>query len=290
MDYFLINNHLTHDPNDQVAIPTNIRSYSDDQIIDRIMQRGTTLTRPDLLAGIRAYQEEHGYIVEEGNGFNTGLLNAGPNIIGKFDSATDSYDRSRHKMHYSVNFSRTIQDMIGKIKMNKVQAPNTCPVITAIKDSQSGLTDGMLSAGGVLDIAGSRLKVYPDLPDDGVYFIDAGGKEYKAVTLVENKPSRLIVMLPALPLQKLYAGGACALCEQFRSRQTDPQGAVRKTVEHVIATTCRWRRRYTVGKQGAGSQGRVRGEATSAAGVYRMLKHTVSKVSSLQAISAKIFF
>jgi hypothetical protein len=74
---------LPSDPNDQVAIPTNIRSYSDDQIIDRIMQRGTTLTLPDLPAAIRAYQEEHGYILEECNGFNTGLLNAGPNIIGK---------------------------------------------------------------------------------------------------------------------------------------------------------------------------------------------------------------
>ncbi|MDR1336388.1 MAG: hypothetical protein LBK22_06130, partial [Tannerella sp.] len=69
MNYFLINNNLTSDPNDQTAIPTDIRSYTDEQIIDRIMQRGTTLTRPDLLAGIHAYQEEHGYIVEEGNGF-----------------------------------------------------------------------------------------------------------------------------------------------------------------------------------------------------------------------------
>ncbi|MDR1096614.1 MAG: DUF4469 domain-containing protein, partial [Tannerella sp.] len=39
----------------------------------------------------------------------------------------------------------------------------------------------------------------PDLPDDGVYFIDAGGTEYKAATLVENKPARLIVILPPLP-------------------------------------------------------------------------------------------
>jgi hypothetical protein len=58
MDYFLTDNHLTPDPNDQVAIPTNIRSYNDEQIIDRIMQRGTSLTRSALTAGIIAYQEE----------------------------------------------------------------------------------------------------------------------------------------------------------------------------------------------------------------------------------------
>jgi hypothetical protein len=199
MDYFLTDNHLTPDPDDQVAIPANIRSLNDDQIIDRIMQRGTTLTRPDLLAGIRAYQEEHERIVEEGNGFNTGLLTAGPDIVGKFNSVTDSFDHSRHKTRYSVTFSRAIQEKAAKVKMNKVQAPNTGPVIAAIRDGISGLTDGTLSAGGVLDIAGSRLKVFPDQPDDGVYFVAPDGTEYKATALVENKPSRLIVMLPSLP-------------------------------------------------------------------------------------------
>jgi hypothetical protein len=199
MDYFLTDNHLTPDPNDQTGIPTNIRSYTDDQIIDRIMQRGTTLTRPDLLAGIRAYQEEHGYIVEDGDGFNTGLINGGPNILGKFNSVTDSYDRSRHKTHYSLNFSQAIREKVDKIKMNKVQAPNTGPLVTAIRDSVSGLTDGTLSAGSVLDSAGSRLKVFPDLPDNGVYFVASDGTEFKATTLVENRPSRLIVMLPELP-------------------------------------------------------------------------------------------
>jgi hypothetical protein len=40
MDYFLIDNHLTSDRDDQIAIPANIRSFGDDRIIDRIMQRG----------------------------------------------------------------------------------------------------------------------------------------------------------------------------------------------------------------------------------------------------------
>jgi hypothetical protein len=199
MDYFLTDNHLTPDPDDQVAIPTNIRSYTDEEIIDRILQRGTTLTRADLLASVQVYQAEHGYIVDEGNGLNTGLITAGPNILGKFNNVTDSYDSARHKMRYNVNFSKNIQERVGKVKMTKVQAPNTGPLIVAIKDSISGLTDGTLSVGGVLDIAGSRLKVYPEISEDGVYFIASDGTEYKTSTLVENKPSRLIVMIPALP-------------------------------------------------------------------------------------------
>jgi hypothetical protein len=199
MDYFLIDNHLTPDQDDQVAIPANIHSYTDEEIVDRILNRGTTLTRADLLASIQTYHAEHGYIVDEGNGFNTGLINAGPNILGKFNNVTDSYDNSRHKMRYNVNFSKSIQEKVSKVKMTKIQAPATGPVIAAIKDSISGLTDGTLSVGGVLDIAGNRLKVYTEISEDGVYFIASDGTEYKASTLVENKPSRLIVIIPALP-------------------------------------------------------------------------------------------
>jgi hypothetical protein len=199
MDYFLTENNLTPDPNDQVAIPANIRSYTDEDIVDRIMQRGTTLTRPDLLATIQAYRAEHGYNIEEGNGFNTGLINAGPSITGKFNDVTDSFDHTRHSLRYSVNFSKEIRDKIGAVKMVKVQTPVTGPIIIAVKDSLSGQTDGTLTAGGVLDISGSRLKVYPDIPEDGVYFIASDGTDYKASTLVENKPSRLIAMIPSLP-------------------------------------------------------------------------------------------
>jgi hypothetical protein len=137
--------------------------------------------------------------VEEGNGFNTGLINAGPSIGGKFNTVTDSYDHSRHSLRYSVNFSKDIREKISKVKMTKIQTPVTGPIIVAVKDSLSGLTDGTITVGGVLDIAGNRLKVYTDMPDDGVYFIASDGTEYKASTLVENKPSRLIVMIPALP-------------------------------------------------------------------------------------------
>jgi hypothetical protein len=101
-------------------------------------------------------------------------------------------------MYYAVNFSKNIREKAGKVKMTKVQTPVTGPIIAAIKDSISGLTDGTLSIGGVLDISGSRLKEYPELPDDGVYFIAADGTEYKVSTLVENKPSRLITMIPEL--------------------------------------------------------------------------------------------
>ncbi len=199
MDYFLTENHLTPDPDDRTAIPVNVRSYNDDQIIDRMLLRGTTLTRADAQAAITLYREEHGYIIEEGGAINTGLMKAAPAIKGKFNNATDSYDPARHTFYYSANLAQPLKEKAAKMKMNKVQPPATGPVITVVKDSISQLTDGTMTAGGVLDIYGLRLKVFPETGGNGVFFIAVDGTEHQAETLIENKPSRIIAMIPALP-------------------------------------------------------------------------------------------
>jgi hypothetical protein len=199
MEYFLIDNPFSDDPNDKIAILTNVRTYTDEQIVKRMMKRGTLVTETDTLATLNLYKSEIGLIIEEGDGINTGLINAQPSLVGKFIGAIDMFDSTRHKVTYNVNFNKATQQKIGGYKMHKVQTPDTGPIIVAVKDSISGLTDGTLSAGGVLEISGRCMKIFTNMPDNGVFFIAADNSEYKVTVFVDNKPSRLIVMIPVLP-------------------------------------------------------------------------------------------
>jgi hypothetical protein len=200
MDYFLIDNPLTTgDPDDKMGILTNIRIYNELQITKRMRLRGNLLTETDILAVINAYHSEIGLIVEEGDGVHTDLISALPSLTGRFINVSDSFDDKRHKVSYNVNFSKPILQKVGGYKMHKAQTPDTGPIIVAIKDSISGLSDGTLSAGGVLEISGYCLKLFTDMPDNGVFFIAADNTEYKVSVFVDNKPSRLIVMIPAIP-------------------------------------------------------------------------------------------
>jgi hypothetical protein len=54
-----------------------------------------------------------------------------------------------------------------------------------------------LTPGGVMQLRGSRLKFVEANALNGVYLLSDGGKEYKLTVIVENKPGRLIVMLPS---------------------------------------------------------------------------------------------
>jgi hypothetical protein len=51
--------------------------------------------------------------------------------------------------------------------------------------------------GGVLQLGGSRLKFLPQEENNGVFLIDEQGIATKLSVIVENKPARIMVMLPA---------------------------------------------------------------------------------------------
>jgi hypothetical protein len=49
----------------------------------------------------------------------------------------------------------------------------------------------------VLQIRGGRLKLATENPDNGIFLIDEQAQTVKLATIVENKPARLIAMIPA---------------------------------------------------------------------------------------------
>ena len=61
-NYSLRDNPLTEDPNDKLAQLEGVRSFTKEEIIDRALNRGNTMTKTDFLASINAYEEEVAYI------------------------------------------------------------------------------------------------------------------------------------------------------------------------------------------------------------------------------------
>ena len=159
-NYSLRDNPLTEDPNDKLPQLEGVRSFTKEEIIERILKRGNTMTRTDLLAAINAYAEEIAFITEEGNTVNTPLLNTSLSISGVFVNGEDSFDPRRHTL-----------------KIN----------------AQAGTA---LKAGSVIELTGARLKFDTADSEQGVFFIGEDG-EIRLSQVVENKPSRVLALLPA---------------------------------------------------------------------------------------------
>ena len=197
LDYTLIENLLTPAPDDYMAQTANVRSYTNDEIADRIMKTGAGLTRSDILSVLQAQNEVICDIIAEGDAVNTPLFNTQPSISGVFDSASDSFDSSRHRVKINLSAGKALRDAVTKVRTKKVQVADAAPIITEVKDMVTGSVNDQLTKNTVVQITGGRLKFLSEEADNGVFLVNADNAVFRRMEVVlENKPARLMVMIP----------------------------------------------------------------------------------------------
>jgi hypothetical protein len=67
-----------------------------------------------------------------------------------------------------------------------------------VLDVVSGSVNDQLTRGGVVQLKGGRLKLALDNPDNGIFVVSNNGTTARCEVVVENKPARLIAVLPWL--------------------------------------------------------------------------------------------
>lgn len=198
LKYCLRENLLTAKPDDYMAQVTDSRVFTLDDVIGRMMKRGTTVTRTDMVAIMQLYTEECSFIVEEGGTLNMPLINTSMSITGVFEGAQDSFDPKRHTVNLNINAGTALKTALGKVKCEKTGTTSTDPYITGVSDKLSGTSDSV-KIGSAMEIIGSRLKFDVKDSEQGVFAI-AGTNAVRCASVIENKPARLIVLLdPSVP-------------------------------------------------------------------------------------------
>jgi len=197
LQYHLVENPMTEAPDDCMAQVVNVRLYTNEELAELMLHRGTLLTKADILAALEVYREVILDVIAEGDGVKTSLFLITPGILGAFDGLTDSFDDVRHRTHVNINPGTDIRRVAGRIKTRKVHVDNPVPNIVEVIDVVSGSTNDRLTPGGVMQLRGSRLKLVETNSTNGAYLLTEGGGEVKLTVIVENKPGRLIILLPA---------------------------------------------------------------------------------------------
>ena len=197
LKYCLRENLLTPAPDDYMAQVTDSHVFTLDDIIDRMVKRGTTVTRTDLVAIMQLYTEECSFIVEEGGTLNTPLINTSMSISGVFDGADDSFDKKRHALNLNITAGTALKTALTKTKATKTETVSTDPYITEVTDVVSGKVNTVLTKGGVVQLTGSRLKFDQKDEAQGIFFVPETGEAVRAAVIAENKPARLMAIIPA---------------------------------------------------------------------------------------------
>ena len=197
LKYSLRENLLTPAPDDYMAQVADVRSYTLDEIIDLMMEKGTTLTRADVAATLQVYGEVVSAIIKDGSAVNTPLMNTALSISGVFDGANDSFDKKRHTVNLNLTAGTLLRDAVTKVKCEKTEAASTDPYITEVTDIVTGTVNTTLTKGGVVQLVGSRLKFDAKDTAQGIFFVPETGEAVRAAVIAENKPARLMAIIPA---------------------------------------------------------------------------------------------
>ena len=197
LKYCLRENLLTPAPDDYMAQAADVRSYTLDEIIDLMMEKGSTLTRADVAATLQVYGEVISAIIKDGSAVNTPLMNTSMSISGVFDGANDAFDKKRHTVNLNMTAGTLLRDAVTKVKCEKTEAAGTDPYITEVTDIVSGKTNEVLTKGGIVQITGSRLKFDAKDTAQGIFFVPETGAPVCAAVIAENKPARLMAIIPA---------------------------------------------------------------------------------------------
>ena len=197
LKYSLRENLLTAAPDDFMAQTQDVRSYTLDEIIDLMMQKGSTLTRADVSAVLQIYGEVCASVIADGCALNTPLMNTALSISGVFNGANDVFDKKRHAVNLNMTAGTLLRSALSKIKCEKTGTASTDPYISEVKDVVSDTVNTILTTGAVVQITGSRLKFDQKDSSQGIFFVPETGAPVRAAVIAENKPARLMAIIPA---------------------------------------------------------------------------------------------
>jgi len=190
-------NPITPDPNDQKARVQPNATLGIDEIVKRIVKRGTTLTETDVRAVLRLSFDEIADAVAEGNNVNLSLVNIKPSVQGVFDSVNDSFDDSRHTVRASVSAGIGLQQKMGTASVEKMGSSIVSPDIVDFNDVRTN-SHTQASKGGIGVITGSELKFNPANATEGIFFVNnATNAETKVTEVAQRTEGKLMFMIPS---------------------------------------------------------------------------------------------
>lgn len=200
INYVLAENHLVEESNAYIGRVMSLGTINEQGLVDEILKRGSTLTRPDTLrvAVLDVYQDTIIDRLQAGYRVNTRLVNFGLSIQGTFNGADDSFESSRHTLNVTTTATTVArQTLRTSAQMKKGEAQIVMPNPEAYFDFGNQSANRLLTPNNPGQLTGRRLKFDPEDDAQGVFFIASDGTETKASLVMRNKPAELMFMVPA---------------------------------------------------------------------------------------------
>ncbi len=199
IQYYLLPNVATPDPNDQYARVETIDNLTPEDLSKELVARGNGASPDQILGIINAYEGLVAEKIAAGFAINTPLLTLRPGINGVFTDPNDSFDASRHVIRANIYGGPMLANKIAGATVEKILKPALAPVVVSFTNHETSAINATITAGGIGEISGDQLKFDASDADMGVYCVpEAGGDGIKAQAMGRITDGKVLVRFPAL--------------------------------------------------------------------------------------------
>lgn len=200
LKYCLIDNQMSKDGKNCVAIVRSAKTINLDELLDDIVDEGTGLTRPQALAYFEKMTQLILRYLSKGFFVTTPLFRFRSSIPGIFNNKLDTFDPTRHKIKVSATAGSRVQCLSTFIDPVKVSTSKTSPEIFQFIDSATDEINISGVSGGTARILGNQLRFDKTDPKQGIFFVSVADPavEFRATIYSGIKPSEIHVTIPAL--------------------------------------------------------------------------------------------
>lgn len=199
VEYELQLNKLTTEENVYAAAVRTFATASLDDIVDRIMDGGSTVTRGDVAAVLEQAIVVCENFLQDGYRVNIdGLVDLFPRIRGKFTGPLDTYDPSRHSLDLAAMPGNRVRKSFKATAVpEKIVGDKVRPLLVEYQDLATGTVNTTLTRGNIGSVAGKQLAYDATAADEGLFLVSADANPPVKVSAVQkNKPGELIFLVP----------------------------------------------------------------------------------------------
>lgn len=149
-------------------------------VIDRMVDKGTTLTEVDLRAVITLFRDAIINLISEGAAINIdNFISIRSTIGGVFTAYDEKFEPTRHqyklKMLPSVRF---MTDLLKEVSVERIEKSEKVPLIKLLHDMATDTFNKSLTAGNIVRIEGKNLSFNRAEEDEGIYIYNKGGDRF----------------------------------------------------------------------------------------------------------------
>ena len=199
--YSLQENRLRRDNGaNYVARVHRYKTIGQEEFIDLMTERNTTVTRQDVLVVLDLMEETLKNILRRGDCVTTRLFKARVGIHGVFAAADGDFDPSANTVVVSMSAARPFADaVVSGTRTEKVDAPEYLPKLDSLSDYGSLTENDLVTPGNTAQLIGSNLD-FGDADGEGLYFVSEAdrNRSVKADVVHYKAGKRIVFTVPAL--------------------------------------------------------------------------------------------